>query len=110
MSEHLPVHLESPNAIGPAQTFTAFLISVVAPPCGMLPPCGTHALLGMKRFSTDGTIRNLFKRFTPGMVVRFYEPLWAWVAAAPRGWRSEREATVWTWTRRYWSARGSRKG
>ena len=87
----------------------------------MLPPCGTHALLlradralhallGMKRFSTDGTIRNLFKRFTPGMVVRFYEPLWAWVAAAPRGWRSEREATVWTWTRRYWSARGSRKG
>ena len=30
VSEHLPVHLESPNAIDPAQTFTAFLISVVA--------------------------------------------------------------------------------
>jgi len=38
VSEHLPVHLESPNAIDPAQTFTAFLISVVAgavsPPAG----------------------------------------------------------------------------
>jgi hypothetical protein len=30
VSEHLPVHLESPNAIDPAQTFTAFLISVAA--------------------------------------------------------------------------------
>ena len=41
-----------------------------------------HELLGMKRFPTDNTMRNLFKRFTQGMVGRFYEPLWAWVAAA----------------------------
>jgi hypothetical protein len=67
-------------------------------------------LLGMKRFPTDDTMRNLFKRFTQGMVVRFYEPLWAWVAAATGGCRSEREATAWTWTRRYLSAMGSRKG
>ena len=40
VSEHLPVHLESPNAIDPAQTFTALLISVVVPPCGTVPPCG----------------------------------------------------------------------
>lgn len=40
MSEHLPVHVESPNAIDPAQTFTALLISVVVPPCGTVPPCG----------------------------------------------------------------------
>ena len=84
-------------------------------------PCGTHAsllradralhaLLGMERSPTDDTMRNLFKRFTQGMVVRFYEPLWAWVAAATRGWRSEREATVWTWTRQYLNATGSRKG
>jgi hypothetical protein len=39
------------------------------------------ALLGIERFPTDGTIRNLFKRFTQGMVVRFYEPLWAWQLA-----------------------------
>jgi len=31
-----------------------------------------HELLGMKRFPTDNTMRNLFKRFTQGMVVRFY--------------------------------------
>jgi len=63
---------------------------------GRVPPCGTHAsllradwalhaLLGMKRFPSDDTIGNLFKRFTQGMVVRFYEPLWAWVAAATGG-------------------------
>ena len=28
--EHRPVHLKSPNAIDPGETFTAFLISVVA--------------------------------------------------------------------------------
>ena len=36
ISEHLPVHLKSPNAIDPAQTLTAFLISVVAG-LGVLP-------------------------------------------------------------------------
>ena len=30
VSEHMPVHLQSPNAINPGETFTAFLISVVA--------------------------------------------------------------------------------
>ena len=30
VSEHVPVHLELPNAIDPGETFTAFLISVVA--------------------------------------------------------------------------------
>ena len=29
VSEHMPVRLESPNAIDPGETFTAFLISVV---------------------------------------------------------------------------------
>ena len=36
VSERLPVHLKSPNAIDPAQTFTAFLISVAVPRCGMV--------------------------------------------------------------------------
>jgi hypothetical protein len=30
VSEHMPVHLKSPNAINPGETFTAFLISVAA--------------------------------------------------------------------------------
>lgn len=36
-----------------------------------------HTLPGMKQFPIDGTIRNLFKRFQQGMMVRIYEPLWA---------------------------------
>jgi hypothetical protein len=29
VSEHLPVHLQSPNAIDPGEIFTAFLIALV---------------------------------------------------------------------------------
>ena len=80
----LPVRLESPNAIDPGETFTAFPISVVAGARRFAHTSllradrALQALLGMKRFPSDGTIRNLFKRFTQGMVVRMYEPLWAW--------------------------------
>ncbi|MGH9404803.1 MAG: hypothetical protein ACRD3D_03075 [Terriglobia bacterium] len=31
---------------------------------------GLQTLLGIDRFPTDGTLRNLFKRFTQGMGVR----------------------------------------
>lgn len=78
--EHLPVHLKSPNALDPAQTLTAFLMLVVAGARRFAHTTllradrALHALLGMKRFSSDGTMRNLFKRFRQGMVVRFYEP------------------------------------
>ena len=87
ISEHLPVHLKSPNAIDPAQTLTAFLISVVAGARRFAHTTllradrALHALLGMKRFPTDDTIRNLFKRFRQGLGVQFYEPLWAWQLA-----------------------------
>ena len=87
VSEHLPIHLKSPNAIDPAQTLTAFLMSVVAGARRFAHTTllradrALHALLGMKRFPTDDTIRNLFKRFKQGLVVQFYEPLWAWQLA-----------------------------
>lgn len=76
VSEPMPVHWESPNAIDPVETFTAFLISVVAGARRLAHTSlrradrALHVLLGMKRFPTDGTIRNLFQRFTQGMVVR----------------------------------------
>ena len=79
----LPVHLPSPNALDPGQTFTALLISVVAGArrfahtSRVRADRALHALLGMQRFPPDGTIRNLFKRFTQGRVVRRYEPLGA---------------------------------
>lgn len=80
----VPVHVKSANAIVAEETFTAFVISVVAGALrfahsSMLQADRTlQAIVGMKRFPTDGTIRNLFKRFTQGMVVRIYEPLSAW--------------------------------
>jgi hypothetical protein len=84
LQHDLPVHLKSPNAIDPSQTYTAFLLSVVAGARRFAHTAllradrALHALLGLPRFPSDGTIRNLFKRFTQGMVVRLYEPLWAW--------------------------------
>lgn len=83
----LPVCLKSPNAIPAGETFTAFLIAGAAGArrfahSSMLrADRALHALLAIKRFPTDSTIRNLFKRFTQGMVVQMYEPLWAWQLA-----------------------------
>jgi hypothetical protein len=37
-----------------------------------------QALLGLDRFPTDDTIRNLFRRFGMGQVQRLYEPLTEW--------------------------------
>jgi hypothetical protein len=113
----LPVHLASPNAIDPAQTFTAFLISVVAGARRFAHTAlvradrALHALLGMKRFPTDGTIRNLFKRFTQGMVVRMYEPLWAWqLERLPKragGYSLDLDSTVFE---RYGQQEGAKRG
>jgi hypothetical protein len=113
----LPVHLSSPNAIAPGETYTAFLMSVVAGARRFAHSSllradrALHTLLGMKRFPTDGTIRNLFKRFTQGMVVRMYEPLWAWqLARLPKregGYSLDLDSTVFE---RYGQQEGARKG
>ncbi len=115
--EHLPVHLRSPNAIAPEETFTAFLISVLAGArrfahTALLRADGAlHALLGMKRFPTDDTIRNLFKRFRQGLVVQFYEPLWAWqLARVPEragGYSLDLDSTVFE---RYGEQEGVKRG
>ena len=82
--EHMPIQLTSPNAIDPVQTYTAFLISVLAGArrfahTGLLRmDKALHVLLGIVRFPTDDTIRNLFKRFTQARVYRFYSGLWQW--------------------------------
>jgi len=117
VSEHLPVYLKSPNAIDPAQTYTAFLISVVAGARRFAHTSllradrALHALLGLKRFPTDGTIRNLFKRCSQGMVVRLYEPLWAWqVRRLPKrakGYSLDLDSTVFE---RYGEQEGVKKG
>ena len=115
--EHLPVHRKSPNAIDPAQTFTAFLISVVAGARRFAHTSllradrALQALLGIDRFPTDGTIRNLFQRFRQGLVVRFYKPLWAWqrarVPQGDGGYRLDLDSTVFE---RYGKQEGVRRG
>ncbi len=115
--EHMPVHLRSPNAIAPEETFTAFLISVLAGArrfahTALLRADGAlHALLGMKRFPTDDTMRNLFKRFRQGLVVQFYEPLWAWqLARVPKragGYSLDLDSTVFE---RYGEQEGAKRG
>jgi len=113
----LPFSLSSPNAIPAGETFTAFLMAVVAGArrfahSSMLrADRALQALLGIQRFPTDGTIRNLFKRFTQGMVVRLYEPLWAWqVERLPwreDGYSLDLDSTVFE---RYGRQEGARKG
>jgi hypothetical protein len=72
----LPIHLESPNAIAPVQTFTAFLIAVVtgarrfSHAALLRTDQALRQVLGMERCPSDDTIRNLFKRFTQGKVFK----------------------------------------
>ena len=78
VKEALPFRLSSPNAIDPVETYTAFLMAVLAGArrfahAGLLrADRALHAVVGMKRFPSDDTLRNLFKRFTQGQVYRFY--------------------------------------
>lgn len=117
VSEHMPVRLSSPNAMEPAQTWTAFLVSVLAGArrfahAGMLR--GDEALQqlwGIARFPTDDTIRNLFKRFSQGAVVRFFEPLWEWqmerLPERTEGYSLDLDSTVFE---RYGKQEGARRG
>lgn len=85
VSECMPVQHRSPNSIPPAQTYIAFLISVAAGArrfahAGWLRgDRALHALLGIERFPTDDTIRNLFRRFGMAEVQHFFEPMTEWM-------------------------------
>ena len=84
VSKHLPFRFTSPNAIDPVETFTAFLLSVVAGARRfahsslLRADVALQALLGIARFPGDDTIRNLFKRFGQGQCQRFFSGLWNW--------------------------------
>ena len=83
----LPFCLTSPNALDPAQTFTAFLLSVLAGArrfahaSVLRADTALHQALGMPRFPSDDTLRNLFKRFGQGQCQRFFSGLWNWQLA-----------------------------
>lgn len=113
----MPIALKSPNAIAPVDTYTAFLFAVLAGArrfahaSWLRGDRGLHALLGIKRFPTDDTIRNLFKRFTQRLVYEFYSALWQWQIARvpPRaaGYSLDLDSTVFE---RYGRQEGALKG
>ena len=83
--ECMPIVHRSPNSIPPAQTYIAFLISVAtgarrfAQTSWLRGDRALHGLLGINRFPSDDTIRNLFLRFGMGKVQRFFEPMTEWM-------------------------------
>jgi hypothetical protein len=83
--ECMPVIHRSPHSIPPAQTYIAFLISVAAgarrfaQTSWLRGDRALHGLLGIDRFPSDDTIRNLFLRFGMGEVQRFFEPMTEWM-------------------------------
>jgi len=117
LRQHMPIQWKSPNQIDPATTFLAFLITVLvgakrfAHAALLRGDQALHALLGMKRFPVDDTIRNLFRKFTMGHVQRFYEPLTEWqmqrLPLRHEGYTLDLDSTVFE---RYGKQEGSLKG
>jgi hypothetical protein len=113
----MPICWRSPNQIEPAATFTAFLIAVLvgakrfAHVNWLRGDRALHALLGIDRFPTDDTIRNLFRRFTMGNVQRLFEPLMQWqmerIPVRGEGYTLDLDSTVFE---RYGHQEGSLKG
>lgn len=117
LRQHMPIRWKSPNYIDPSCTFTAFLMSVLvgarrfAHASLLRGDRALHALLGMDRFPTDDTIRNLFRAFGMGEVQRFYEPMAEWLMQRlPQregGYTLDLDSTVFE---RYGKQEGSLKG
>jgi hypothetical protein len=113
----LPFCLTSPNALDPAQTFTAFLLSVLAGArrfahaSVLRADTALHQALGMPRFPSDDTLRNLFKHFGQGQCQRFFSGLWNWqLARLPEcaaGYSLDLDSTVFE---RYGQQQGALRG
>ena len=117
LRQHMPVILRSPNAIAPAETLLAFLLAVVvgarrfSHASLLRADQALHVLLGFSRFPTDDTMRNLFRRFTQGLVQQLFEPLWAAsllrLPEPAAGHALDLDSTVF---QRYGQQEGARKG
>jgi hypothetical protein len=115
--QHMPIRYTSPNQIDPTFTFTAFLMSVLvgarrfAQVSLLRGDRALHGLLGLTRFPTDDTVRNLFRRFGMGHVQRLFEPLAEWqrqrLPQRDEGYTLDLDSTV---LERYGKQEGSLKG
>jgi DNA-directed RNA polymerase subunit N (RpoN/RPB10) len=87
LEELMPFILRSPNAINPAHTLLAFLLTVVlggarfAHSDWLRFDHALHAMAGIPRFPGKDAVRRFFHRFTQGDIERFWRPLWAWLLA-----------------------------
>jgi hypothetical protein len=117
LRRHMPIQWKSPNQIDPTTTFVAFLMTVLvgarrfAHAAVLRGDKALHALLGMKRFPIDDTIRNLFRQFGMGQAQRLYEPLTEWqmerLPLRAEGYTLDLDSTVFE---RYGKQEGSLKG
>ena len=117
LRRHMPIRWKSPNQIDPAATFLAFLMTVLvgakrfAHAALLRGDQALQALLGIKRFPIDDTIRNLFRQFGMGHVQRLFEPLGEWLMQRlplrPDGYTLDLDSTVFE---RYGKQEGSLKG
>jgi DNA-directed RNA polymerase subunit N (RpoN/RPB10) len=117
LRQHMPVRYRSRNQIDPSTTLVCFLVSVLAGArrfahaAWLRGDKALHAVLGVERFPTDDTIRNLFRRFTMGHVQRFFEPLKCWelerLPQRHEGYSLDLDSTVFE---RYGEQEGSLKG
>lgn len=117
LQQHMPIQWKSPNHIDPSTTLLAFLMTVLvgakrfAHASLLRGDQALHALLGIKRFPIDDTIRNLFRKFGMGQVQRLYEPLAEWqmqrLPLRPDGYTLDLDSTVFE---RYGKQEGSLKG
>ena len=113
----MPFELKSPNAIPAVETFTAFVVSVVVgarrfAQAGLVKADkALHGVLGLKRFPTDDTIRNLLQAVQPrsGVSVLLGAVGLAVGAAgaAGEGWSLDLDSAVFE---RYGQQEGARKG
>jgi hypothetical protein len=114
---HMPIRWRSPNQIDPAATLIAFLVAVLVGARRFVHANwlrgdrALHVLLGIKRFPSDDTIRNLFRRFGMGEVHQLYGPLAEWqMQRLPQradGYSLDLDSTVFE---RYGEQEGSLKG
>ena len=95
---------ESPNHYDPGQILVSFMLSVIAGAQRfahanqLRADRALHALLGMKRFPSDDTILNYFRRFTQAEIERFWRPLWRWLIERlpwqPSGYSLDLDSTI----------------
>jgi hypothetical protein len=117
LRRQMPVRYLSHNQIDPSITLVCFLISVLvgarrfAHAAWLRGDKALQAVLGVQRFPTDDTIRNLFGRFTMGDVQRLFEPLKRWemqrLPVRSDGYSLDLDSTVFE---RYGEQEGSLKG